>query len=172
VQLVFEVGAYKPLQMPPHMRAAADVLPALGGYRPFVYVNDFWLLNHHLAGPLNETVPQVPLELSFSAGGMIRWALQSQMQTTWDTQASMGTSREGDSDVIKGILVDANPVLLAVTLIVSLLHTIFEFLAFKNDISFWRAAKSMEGLSVRSITVNFVQMLIITLYLFENETSW
>jgi hypothetical protein len=30
----------------------------------------------------------------------------------------------------------------------------------------------MEGLSVRSITVNFVQMLIITLYLFENETSW
>ena len=178
LQLIIDQGAYPARQMPPHMRAAADVLPVPGapaghfGYLPFIYVNDFWQLNHHLVGPLNATAAAVPLELSYSAGGQIRWALQSQMQTTWDTQAAMGTSQEGDADMMKSILVDANPVLLAVTVVVSVLHMVFEFLAFKNDISFWRAAKSMEGLSVRSITVNFVQMLIIALYLFENETSW
>jgi hypothetical protein len=172
VQLVLEHGAYAAASMPPHMRRAADVLPDLHGYRPFLYINDFFLLDHHLVGPLNDSVASLPLEVSVQTVGPIRWAIQSQMQASWDAQAVMGTAGEGDADAIKAIITDANPVLLAVTVIVSLLHTVFEFLAFKNDISFWRAAKSMEGLSVRSITVNFVQMLIIALYLFENESSW
>jgi hypothetical protein len=172
LQLVTEFGQYVAHNLPPHMKVSLDAEPALNGYRPFTYINDFWLLNHHLVGPLNETALVVPLEISFSYVGQMRWAMQSQVQASWDAQSKMGTSQEGDSDMLKSIIVDANPVLLAVTVIVSMLHMVFEFLAFKNDISFWRAAKSMEGLSVRSITVNFVQMLIIALYLFENETSW
>lgn len=172
LQLVTEFGQYVAHNLPPHMKVSLDAEPALNGYRPFSYINDFWLLNHHLVGPLNETALVVPLEITFSNVGQIRWAMQSQVQASWDAQSKMGTSQEGDSDMLKSIIVDANPVLLAVTVIVSMLHMVFEFLAFKNDISFWRAAKSMEGLSVRSITVNFVQMLIIALYLFENETSW
>jgi hypothetical protein len=35
-----------------------------------------------------------------------------------------------------------------VTFGVSALHLLFAFLAFKNDISFWRQKKTMEGLSV------------------------
>jgi hypothetical protein len=172
LQLVTEFGQYVAHNLPPHMKLSLDAEPTLNGYRPFAYINDFWLLNHHLVGPLNETAIIVPLEITFSYVGQMRWAMQTQVQASWDAQSKMGTSQEGDSDMLKSIIVDANPVLLAVTVIVSMLHMVFEFLAFKNDISFWRAAKSMEGLSVRSITVNFVQMLIIALYLFENETSW
>ena len=32
------------------------------------------------------------------------------------------------------MFIEANPILLAVTMVVSLLHTVFEVLAFKNDI--------------------------------------
>ena len=56
-----------------------------------------------------------------------------------------------DLDEIKRIFVETDPTLLAVTGIVSVLHTIFEFLAFKNDISFWSQKDSMEGISVKSL---------------------
>ena len=42
-----------------------------------------------------------------------------------------------DLDEIKRIIVETEPWFLALTAVVSVLHTIFEFLAFKNDISFW-----------------------------------
>lgn len=54
---------------------------------------------------------------------------------------------------------------------VSLLHTVFDFLAFKNDVTFWKDNRSMEGLSARSIMVNAFCQLVILLYLFDNDTS-
>jgi Cleft lip and palate transmembrane protein 1 (CLPTM1) len=72
VQLVLEHGAYAAASMPPHMRRAADVLPDLHGYRPFLYMNDFFLLDHHLVGPLNDTVASLPLEVSVQTVGPTR----------------------------------------------------------------------------------------------------
>lgn len=46
------------------------------------------------------------------------------------------------------------PACAASALQVSLLHTVFDFMAFKNDIGFWRDNKSMEGLSARSIIIS------------------
>ena len=57
------------------------------------------------------------------------------------------------------------------TMIVSLVHSVFEFLAFKNDIQFWKSRKTLEGLSVRSIFFNVFQSLIVLLYVFDNETN-
>lgn len=39
------------------------------------------------------------------------------------------------------LLAETNPVVLVITMIVSLLHSVFNFLAFKNDISFWKDKK-------------------------------
>lgn len=55
---------------------------------------------------------------------------------------------------MKRMLLETNPYLLGLTFAVTLLHTVFDFLAFKNDISFWKNKKSMEGLSARSILLN------------------
>jgi hypothetical protein len=85
----------------------------------------------------------------------------------------MGTAGEGDTDMIKSILVDTNPLLLGVTVIVSLLHSIFDFLAFRNDISFWRSAKSLEGLSVRTVAMSVFFQGVIFLYLLDfGDTSY
>ena len=56
-----------------------------------------------------------------------------------------------DLDEIKRIFVETETWLLGITAAVSVLHTIFEFLAFKNDISFWSQKDSMEGISVKSL---------------------
>eukprot|EP00192_Tetraselmis_astigmatica_P024363 CAMPEP_0117696940 /NCGR_PEP_ID=MMETSP0804-20121206/28945_1 /TAXON_ID=1074897 /ORGANISM="Tetraselmis astigmatica, Strain CCMP880" /LENGTH=312 /DNA_ID=CAMNT_0005511121 /DNA_START=300 /DNA_END=1238 /DNA_ORIENTATION=+ len=55
---------------------------------------------------------------------------------------------------------------------VSLLHTIFDMLAFKSDIGFWRNNKSMEGLSARSVVIQAGCQAVIFLYLLDNETSY
>jgi hypothetical protein len=57
-------------------------------------------------------------------------------------------------------------------MVVSLLHSVFDFLAFKNDIQFWNKNKSMEGLSAKTVVVSFICQLIIFLYLLDNDTSW
>lgn len=39
------------------------------------------------------------------------------------------------------MLAETNPIVLAITMVVTLLHSVFNFLAFKNDISFWKDKK-------------------------------
>ncbi len=68
---------------------------------------------------------------------------------------------EGDQDEFKRVLTEGNPLLLGLTFVVSLLHSVFDMLAFKNDIGFWKNKKSMEGLSIKSIFINaFCQVLL------------
>lgn len=75
---------------------------------------------------------------------------------------------------MKRVLVDTNMYLLATTIIVSLLHTVFEMLAFKNDIAHWKNKKDNVGVSVRTILANVAMQTVIFLYLVDNSdgTSW
>ena len=53
-----------------------------------------------------------------------------------------------------------------------MLHMLFEFLAFKNDVSFYRKRKNFAGLSLRTVVLNCFFQTIIFLYLLDNDTSW
>ncbi|KAL7178217.1 hypothetical protein ACSBR2_031382 [Camellia fascicularis] len=61
---------------------------------------------------------------------------------------------------IQRVFLEGNPYLLVITMIVSVFHSIFDFLAFKNDIQFWNKNKSMEGLSANLVIVSFSCQLI------------
>jgi hypothetical protein len=52
------------------------------------------------------------------------------MQSSWGVETA-------DMDEMKRMFLETDPILLTVTMIVSVLHTVFEVLAFKNDINFW-----------------------------------
>jgi peptidoglycan biosynthesis protein MviN/MurJ (putative lipid II flippase) len=52
-----------------------------------------------------------------------------------------------------------------------MLHLLFDWLAFKSDISFWRQQKTTVGISTRSLVTSFVSQFIIFLYLMEQETT-
>lgn len=83
----------------------------------------------------------------------------------------MGLLKPSDYDEYKRIWLETDPVLFSVTAIVSILHTLFEFLAFKNDIQFWNGKEDVEGLSVKTLYSNIIMNFVITLYLFDNDTS-
>jgi len=141
-----------------------------GSHYPIVHFNEFWLLRDKML-PMNETVSNVTLHLDVGWVSMWWWQLMLQMEKSFDMQKNMGMQQDGESDELKRIFLEGNPVLLGVTMVVSMLHTVFDMLAFKNDIGFWKNNKSMEGLSARSVIINAVCQLVILLYLIDNETS-
>jgi hypothetical protein len=49
------------------------------------------------------------------------------------------------AEALQEMLVEGNSVLVIVTMAVSFVHIIFDVLAFKNDISFWRGRKDFTG---------------------------
>ena len=121
--------------------------------------------------PLNTTVTwEVPLQLDFSVTTLMRWMLTEQMSQSLKDQAGM----HGDDTVeeMRRMFAETSPWLLAVTAFVSCLHTVFDMLAFKNDIAFWKDNKSMKGLSFKAMLLNLFFQTVIFLYLADNDTSW
>lgn len=53
-----------------------------------------------------------------------------------------------------------------------LLNHLLKHVRLSADIQFWNKNKSMEGLSAKSVVVNFFCQLIVFLYLLDNDTSW
>jgi len=140
-------------------------------YWPVLYMDDFWLLGDRLIA-LNETVDSVPLKISLSPISQWKFMLQTQMQAQYEQQAAWGMSSSEENDEMRRLLMESNPVLLGVTMVVTCLHTVFDFLAFKNDIQFWHKTESVQGLSVRTIFLNAICQLIIFLYLMDQDTTW
>ncbi|XP_062502991.1 putative lipid scramblase CLPTM1 [Corticium candelabrum] len=143
-----------------------------GDYYPIVYFNDFWNLASEYT-PINETTPKLNLTLTYGPLSLFRWQmyLSQQQRSQWMKYFGETETEGEDEDSLKQALIETNPYLLGLTIIVSLLHTVFEFLAFKNDVQFWKSRKSLEGLSVRSVFFNVFQSIIVVLYVLDNDTN-
>ena len=172
IALVMDLPPYKRNDIPAVI-APLMHFNELGAYYPVIYHNDFFLSSKNLI-ELNESshTEDLVLEISYSHLSFLRWHMQTQMEQQWKSQANMGVSSEQTTDMIREVLFDTNPILLVVTCCVSILHSLFDFLAFKNDIQFWRKKKNMAGLSVHSLGVNCFFQTVIFLYLMDNDTSW
>eukprot|EP00192_Tetraselmis_astigmatica_P002483 CAMPEP_0117689678 /NCGR_PEP_ID=MMETSP0804-20121206/24651_1 /TAXON_ID=1074897 /ORGANISM="Tetraselmis astigmatica, Strain CCMP880" /LENGTH=575 /DNA_ID=CAMNT_0005502533 /DNA_START=94 /DNA_END=1822 /DNA_ORIENTATION=+ len=140
-------------------------------YRPLMWVDDFSVIDRDFR-PLSPNAsspnPKVPLKVKITHIGMMR--LSRQLQQAMVQLQAFGFS-EKDLEEVKDLLNTQWQWLLA-TLGVSLLHSLFAFLAFKNDIGFWKGRKNMEGISARSYVASLVCMIIIFLNLLEGgQTS-
>ncbi|KAG2572304.1 CLPTM1-like membrane protein cnrB [Panicum virgatum] len=171
INLVDDFTRYPHNNVPPVVAPYLNVDPATGDYYPTVFFNEFWLLRDKLIA-LNETVEELPLNLEVGPISMTKWQLFLQIEQSFQVHRSYGSMLEGEADELKRVFLEGNPYLLGLTMVVSLLHSLFDFLAFKNDIQFWNKNKSMEGLSAKSVILNFVCQLIVFLYLLDNDTSW
>lgn len=148
-------------------------------YYPIVFLNDYWNMLRDYQ-PINETTKVLDLTLTFQPLSLFKWQLYAAqaMKNKWtsnffgDALAGAADEPDEDQDSIKETLLETNPYLLGLTIAISILHSIFELLAFKNDIQFWNNRKSLEGLSVRSVFFGVFQSLIVLLYVLDNETNF
>ncbi|XP_013611203.1 PREDICTED: cleft lip and palate transmembrane protein 1 homolog [Brassica oleracea var. oleracea] len=171
INLVDDFTHYSQNGVQPNIAPHLLVEPTSGNYYPTIYFNEFWLLRDKMI-PINETVSEVPLNLEISPISMMKWQLFQQVDQSFQMQRSYGSMLDGESDELKRVFLEGNPYLLGITMCVSMLHSVFDFLAFKNDIQFWNKNKSMEGLSAKSVVLNFICQFVIFLYLLDNDTSW
>lgn len=144
-----------------------------GKYFPVLYLNKYWNLASDYM-PINETTKTLELHLTYSPISLFRWQMyesQRMRQKWFSVLGDEPEQSEEEQDSLKRALVETNPYLLGITMIVTLVHTVFEFLAFKNDIQFWRSRKTLEGLSVRSVFFNVFQSVIVLFYVMDNETN-
>ncbi|XP_053328642.1 putative lipid scramblase CLPTM1 [Spea bombifrons] len=145
-----------------------------GDYYPILYFNDYWNLQKDYV-PVNTSVTSLPLRLSFCPLSLWRWQLYAAQssRSPWNFLGEdLYEQSDEEQDSVKVALLETNPYLLALTITVSIVHSIFEFLAFKNDIQFWNSRQSLEGLSVRSVIFNVFQSLVVLLYILDNETNF
>ncbi|NXP46396.1 CLPT1 protein, partial [Heliornis fulica] len=145
-----------------------------GDYYPILYFNDYWNLQKDYF-PINETLQRLPFRLSFCPLSLWRWQLYAAQSTKspWNFLGEdLYEQSDEEQDSVKVALLETNPYLLALTIIVSIVHSVFEFLAFKNDIQFWNSRQSLEGLSVRSVFFGVFQSLVVLLYILDNETNF
>ncbi|KAF9953985.1 hypothetical protein BGZ72_004990 [Mortierella alpina] len=140
---------------------------------PAVYVNDFWLLKDQMSA-INETVKELPLRIEFYPISYMKLQMYASMDVGMKKQSGLMGGTGGELDEVKRMLIETNPYLLILTVIVSCLHSAFEMLAFKNDIAFWKDKKGTGGLSVRSIFLDIAQQIIVFAYLMDNnqDTSY
>lgn len=154
-----------------------------GFYYPLLYHNTFWQLRSQMI-ELNTTVPQKQLDLNVDLKTLNNWkfSLMASVDEGGKETArkvARGESAPGGGDgteieMIKEVLLDSNIYLLGTTVVVSVLHMIFELLAFKSDVGHWRNKKDNVGVSVRTILANVFMQSVIFLYLLDNNenTSW
>lgn len=157
------------------MRDAYVLAPtgsAAKAYFPPLFPNDFWLLRENLL-PINETSYKLPLHIDYKAISTIKFNIFASMTQSFE-QAAQQQGTGAEMDEVKRMLTETSPWLLITTGIVTVLHMLFEFLAFSSDIGHWRKKdKDLVGVSLRTILTNCFVQLVILLYLQDSseETS-
>ncbi|XP_012691696.1 cleft lip and palate transmembrane protein 1 homolog [Clupea harengus] len=174
INMVDDHTAWVKGSVPPPLDQHVQFDAVSGDYYPIVYFNDYWNLQKDYI-PINETLNKLPLRITYCPLSLWRWQLYAAQnaRSPWNFLAEETHDQsDEDQDSVKVALLETNPYLLGVTIVVSIVHSIFEFLAFKNDIQFWNSRQSLEGLSVRSITFGVFQSLVVLLYILDNETNF
>lgn len=83
-------------------------------YTQSAEVNDFILMNKDLI-PINATLHELPLYLSFKSFGFLKGQMVQQMNTVMEMQKALGMTTENEFDDIKSMFLETNIYLLILT---------------------------------------------------------
>ncbi|KAI9228104.1 MAG: cleft lip and palate transmembrane protein 1-domain-containing protein [Piptocephalis tieghemiana] len=133
-------------------------------------------LPHDPTSPANLTHFGIILEIHSVSLGWFRLTrsigANIDLLSSPSSSSAMKISQEEGKNM-KGMIADTDPSLLALTLLAALLHGLFEWLAFKEDVQHWRKLESLEGTSYTAVLLDAATRCITVLYLYEKrqETS-
>jgi hypothetical protein len=138
-------------------------------YMPEVSIDEWSMLTKYFR-PLstNTSAPDPLVFISLRPMTKTRFQIMKQFEGSTRAMTTMGFS-ERDMDDVKQLITETSLRMLALTYVISFAHLFFDYLAFKNDVGFFKNRKDYTGISGRSLLSNFVCSLVIVLYLMDNE---
>ncbi|XP_065342641.1 lipid scramblase CLPTM1L [Cloeon dipterum] len=154
--------------LPPELAYLLRLAPD-GSYLPLIQYN---YLSSRISDliEVNKDMMEANITLSYSPIAVGKLRLMLQLESGLRSLKEFGFSAK-DIDEVKGIFADTNIYLLCTTMFVAALHLLFDFLALKNDVNFWRHTKSFVGLSTRTILWRAFSQAVVFLYLLDENTS-
>jgi len=135
---------------------------------------------HNISINVDETPQTVSIKFQFDyvpTSPMyfgIKKIAEKQLNTITDL-LNMGNKDSGSNEIVDELryyLSERHLYQLLVTQVIAMVHIVFEYLAFRDDLSFFSRQKSFTGLSSSGLYFAFIRNLIVFLYLFDNDTSW
>ncbi|KAI8324846.1 hypothetical protein GQ54DRAFT_284039 [Martensiomyces pterosporus] len=80
---------------------------------------------------------------------------------------------ETDLDGVKEMVYEVNPLMLGITIAAMALHMLFEFLAYKEDVSFWskKSESNWQGISRSSMLMSVASSWISFIYLWDRKAE-
>jgi len=145
------------------------VLDSDRNYLPILYLDDLSQLERNLQIlPSNSSEIKVSFSYEPISTGKLRFYMLFRQ--------SIGLLKENgfsdkDTDDIKSLLTETKLHFLAMTFVVTMFHALFDFLAFKNDIKYWKGRETMQGLSFNTVMFKCASSVIIFLYLCDQKAS-
>ncbi|OQV13273.1 Cleft lip and palate transmembrane protein 1-like protein [Hypsibius exemplaris] len=136
-------------------------------YFPLVYIDSLSAKKEEYT-PVRDSKLNLTVEYSPMSVGKIR--LISMIGASMEQLKAFGL-KESDLEDVVAIFTETNFYILTLTIVVTVLHLVFDFMAFKNDINFWRKKDTIVGLSGRTIVWRAFSQIIVFLYLMEEKSS-
>lgn len=168
------ISQLHPAAQPHYLIVPSTATTSTPKYYPPVFPNDFWLLRENIY-PINATDAKLPLHVQYHAIGAMKFQMFASLGQGFEAAAaSQGGGTGAEMDEVKRMLTETSPWLLITTALVTVLHMVFEMLAFSSDVKHWRKKdKDLVGVSLNTILTNCFVQLVILLYLQDSseETS-
>ncbi|KAL7319512.1 hypothetical protein PS15m_002643 [Mucor circinelloides] len=129
-------------------------------YRPVVFPNDFWLAKKD-AYPINDTtLNALPLTVHLESINVWKFNVYAVLASKEDDQQTNSSQLGLDEN----LSVMDQGYMFSITLLTCFMHGLFEMLAFKNDIGFYRAKTHRIGISVNSLMIHIAIQIILFTY--------
>jgi hypothetical protein len=124
----------------------------------------------------SEGVVQIPLTVELQTVHLGWFRLVRLFSNNFDYMTHPSNAlRVSDKEVeqLKRMLADTDPWLLLLTMAAGLLHALFEYLAFKEDVQHWNQLENTEQVSRTAVVLDAMTRAVAVLYLWEKraETS-
>jgi len=143
-------------------------------YAPMIYVDELSLQQSaqlELA-PFEDNKPPVKLQIKFGSISPTIDTLYRQVQVSMEMFGE-NVLVGAELDELKYFLQDENLYRFALTNIISTVHVWFDYLAFRDEVKFYRGRQNLSGVSSSTVIARMICSLIILLYLIDGGgTSW
>jgi hypothetical protein len=142
-------------------------------YNPTIYIDDLSLpySSEIEIGPPEANKPPVKLQIKIGSISPVMDSVNHQIHLAFSEIKKIFP--EEDLDEIRYMIQDEKLYRFLLTQIISFVHMWFDYLAFRDEIGFYRGKKNMSGVSTSTVLTRFGCSIIILLYLLDGGlTSW